>query len=170
MEKYKRTSIEWRLPKEVKFKPIMTLKETKAFCYFMKPENIYFEFGSGGSTNIASYYKIKTFSVERDVNWHKKLKDEYINATYITIDLKAKKADYPRNMTTIEDWKHYIQSYKEEYNVDIILIDGRFRVDCALDIFDKIRNDTIVLVHDYKIRQDYHIFEIRSLGLISCFY
>ena len=165
MEKYKRTSIEWPLPNEIKYKPIMTPKEAKAFCYFMKPENIYFEFGSWGSTNIASYYKIKTFSVESDVNWHNKLKDDYINATYITIDLKAKKAGYPGNMTTVEDWKHYIQSYKEEYNADIILIDGRFRVACALDIFDKIRNDTIVLVHDYTIRPEYHIIEKYYLKL-----
>ena len=159
MEKYKRVSIEWPLPKAIKFKPIMSIKETKAFCYFMKPENIYFEFGSGGSTNIASYYKLKTFSVESDVKWHKKLKDEYINATYITIDLKANQAGFPGKTTTIEDWKKYIQSYKEEYNADVILIDGRFRVACGLDIFNKIRNDTIVLVHDYSLREEYHILE-----------
>ena len=38
----------------------------------MKPENIYFEFGSDGSTNIASYYKLKTYSVESDARWHEK--------------------------------------------------------------------------------------------------
>ena len=165
IEKYKRTSIEWPLPEEIIFKPIMTLNEMKAFCYFMKPENIYFEFGSGGSTNIASYYKIKTFSVESDVRWHKKLKDKYINATYITIDLKAQDSGYPGNYTTIEDWKKYIQAYKEEYNADIILIDGRFRVACGLDIFNKIRNDTIVLIHDYSFRKEYHILENYYLKL-----
>ena len=165
IEKYKRTSIEWPLPTEIKFKPLMTLKETKAFCYFMKPNNIYFEFGSGGSTNIASYYKIKTFSVESNVNWHKKLKKENINATYITIDLKVQKSGYPGKGTTIEDWKNYIQAYKEEYNADVILIDGRFRVACGLDIFNKIRNDTIVLIHDYTSRKEYHILENYYLKL-----
>ena len=164
-EKLKRTSIEWPLPKKIKYKPLMSLKEIKAFCYLMKPENTYFEFGSGGSTNIASYYKLKIFSVESDVKWHKKLKESQINANYITIDLKVNKAGYPGKNTSREDWKKYIQSYKKEYNADIILIDGRFRVACALDIFNKIKKNTIVLIHDYTFRKEYHILENYYLKL-----
>ena len=125
----------------------------------MKPGNIYFEFGSGGSTNLASYYNLKTYSVESNVKWHENLKRNGIIANYITIDLKANSAGYPGNNTDINDWKKYIQAYKKEYNADIILIDGRFRVACALDIFGKIRNDTIILIHDYEHRKQYHILE-----------
>ena len=125
----------------------------------MKPGNIYFEFGSGGSTNIASYFKIKTYSVESDVKWHEKLKIKGIIANYITIDLHSTNAGYPGNDTSVENWKEYIQAYKKEYNADIILIDGRFRVACALDIFSKIRNDTLILIHDYNNRKQYHILE-----------
>lgn len=46
--KFIRTSIKWPLPKKIRFKPIMSSKELIAFCYFMKPGNIYFEFGAGG--------------------------------------------------------------------------------------------------------------------------
>ncbi len=137
----------------------MTSKELKAFCYFMKPGNVYFEFGSGGSTNVASYYEVKTYSVESDVRWHNKLKQNKIKANYITIDLKVKSLGYPGKETNINDWKKYIQAYKSEYMADIIMIDGRFRVACALDIFSKIKNDTIVLVHDYTKRKGYHIIE-----------
>ena len=77
----------------------------------------------------------------------------------ITIDLKSTFAGYPGNCTNINDWKKYIQAYKKEYNADIILIDGRFRVACALDIFPKIRSDTAVLIHDYETRNQYHILE-----------
>lgn len=157
--KFKRDSIDWPLPKEIFFKPLMTSKEIKAFLFFMKPGNIYFEFGAGGSTNIASYYKLKTYSVESDVRWHQKLKDKNIKAHYITIDLKSYHIGYPGKEITIKDWKKYIQSYKKEYNADIILIDGRFRVACGLDIFSKIKNDCIVLIHDYTDRYDYHILE-----------
>lgn len=62
-KKYKKISIGWPLHKGIIFKPAMTLKETIAFSHVMKPGNIYFEFGSGGSTNIASYYNVSTFSV-----------------------------------------------------------------------------------------------------------
>ena len=51
----------------------------------MNPKNIYFEFGSGGSTNIASYYNLTVFSVESDVKWHENLKNSGIKANYITI-------------------------------------------------------------------------------------
>ena len=145
----------------------MSLKELKAFCYFMKTGNIYFEFGAGGSTNIASYYKIQTYSVESDPKWHKLLKDNNITANYITVDLKGRFFGFPGNGTDVENWKQYIQAYKSEYNADIILIDGRFRVACGLDIFNKIRNDTIVLVHDYTNRKEYHILENYYLKMES---
>ena len=132
----------------------------------MKPENIYFEFGSGGSTNLASYYKVKTFSVESDTEWHEKLKNSGIKANYITIDLNVNNFGYPGANTDLNDWKKYIQSYKTEYNADIILIDGRFRVACALDIFSKIKKDTIILIHDYK-RKQYHILEQFYLKITS---
>ena len=165
LEKYIRDSIVWPLPKEIKYIPRMTLKETIAFCYFMKPGNIYFEFGSGGSTNVASYYKIKTYSVESDIKWHNSLKASNIRANYITIDLKANYYGYPGKESNIKDWKKYIQAYKSEYNADIILLDGRFRVACGLDIFNKIRNDTIILIHDYTFRKQYHILENYYLKL-----
>ena len=158
IDKYKRSSIIWPLPKEIKFRPMMSDNELIALSYFMKPGNIYFEFGSGGSTNLASYYKVKTYSVESDVKWHENLKMNGIRVNYITIDLKVKSSGYPGKETTIDDWKRYIQAYKKEYNANIILIDGRFRVACALDIFPKIKNDTLILIHDYD-RKEYHILE-----------
>ena len=149
-------STSFSLPKDIKFKPLMSSNELKAFLYFMKPEKIYFEFGSGGSTNIASYFKVKTYSVESDKKWHEKLKNNGIIANY---SFNSTFAGYPGNDTNINDWKKYIQAYKKEYNADIIFIDGRFRVACALDIFSKIRFNTSVLIHDYETRYQYHILE-----------
>ena len=158
VSKYMRTSIEWPLSKKIKFKPLLSKKELIAFLYFMKPENIYFEFGSGGSTNTASYYKLKSYSVESDAKWHEKLKQNGIVANYITVDLNSSVFGYP-GKGTISQWKKYIEAYKPEYDADIIFIDGRFRVACALDIFNKIKNETIVLIHDYTLRKEYHILE-----------
>ena len=159
LKKRMRATIDWPLPNEIKYKPLMKEEAIKAFSYLMKPENIYFEFGSGGSTNLASYYKVKTYSVESNVNWHKQLKNAGVVAEYITIDLNSKNLGRPGPGTTIEDWKKYFQAYKREYNADIILIDGVFRVACAFDIFPKIRDDTIILVHDYNKTDEYLIME-----------
>jgi hypothetical protein len=167
-------SIKWPLPKEIKFKPFMQNKELKAFLSFMKPNLTYFEFGSGGSTNLASYYKLKVYSVESDILWHNKLKKNNINATYLTIDLKSNLWGQPGENTTFEDWKRYFQAYQSKYKADIIFIDGRFRVICGLDIFPKIRNDTLVLVHDYN-RDIYHVLEnyyikVREWGNLTAFF
>ena len=159
LEKNKRKNIIWPLEPYLKFDPKMNYIAIQAFCLFMNPKNIYFEFGSGGSTNIAFFYNLTIYSVESDSSLHENLKNNGIKANYITIDLKTyNNSGYPGNETTVEDWKKYIQAYKPEYNADIILIDGRFRVACALDIFPKIRSDTIVLMHDYR-RKNYHIIE-----------
>ena len=48
--------------------------------------------------------------------------------------------------------------FNKEYNADVILIDGRFRVACALDIFNKIKEDTIILIHEF-FRPQYLIIE-----------
>ena len=120
-----------------------------AFLSFMKPNRTYFEFGSGGSTNVASYYKLIVYSVESDVLWHNKLKKNKIKANYLTVDLRSRSNSlgYPGKGTSVEDWKKYFQAYQRKYNADIIFIDGRFRVICGLDIFQKIRNDTLILIH-----------------------
>jgi len=154
-----KSTIEWPLPYKIRFRPMMNDEDLKGFLSFMKPNLTYFEFGSGGSTNVASYYKLKVYSVESDALWHNRLKNSNINATFITVDLKTSNLGYPGNDTTIEDWKRYYQAYDSKYNADIILIDGRFRVVCGLDIFPKIRNDTLVLIHDYSNIEKYHILE-----------
>ena len=140
---------------------MMSLEDYSAFSNFMKPEYTYFEFGSGGSTNLAAYYNLKKiYSVESDAKWHNKLKNTITgNITYLTVDLNSTSFGYPGPGTTVEDWKKYIQAYKSEYNADIILIDGRFRVACAFDIFAKIKDDTLVLFHDYKGREVFYILE-----------
>ena len=166
LNNYKRDNIDWPIIDKIQFKPWMSERDMQVFCYFMNPKNIYFEFGSGGTTNIAFYYNMTIYSVESDKNWHDKLKNSGIKANYITIDLKSNDRGYPGKETTVEDWKKYIQAYKPEYNAKIIYIDGRFRVACALDIFGKIPNDTFIVIHDYD-RIEYHVVEDYYLKLES---
>lgn len=160
IQKYKREKLDLPIEDKLKIKPILSPMDFEAFCQFMNPKNIYFEFGAGGSTSVAYYYNLTIYSVESEVKWHEKLKNLGIKANYITVDLKAIPNSWgkPGRSTTVEDWKKYVQAYKPEYNADIIFIDGRFRVACALDVFPKIRNDTIILVHDFT-NEIYHPIE-----------
>jgi hypothetical protein len=47
-----------------------------------------------------------------------------------------------------------------------ILVDGRFRVACALHAIDYLDNNGILLVHDYTNRPQYHVIEqfYRKIG------
>lgn len=122
----------------------------------------YFEFGSGGSTRYASWCGKNTVSVESDLYFHQKLQRELGNKDieYRTIDLKTRnKLGYPGYGTTIEDWIKYSRAYQKSDNADLILIDGRFRVACALNIFDKISDSAFVVIDDYITRKQYHKVE-----------
>ena len=66
---------------------------------------------------------------------------------------------WPGKKSTIDDWKKFIQAYKKEYDADVILVDGRFRAACILDIFGKIKEDTIVLLHECQRKQYSIIYE-----------
>ena len=66
---------------------------------------------------------------------------------------------YPGKKSNINDWKPYFQAYNSSYEADVIFIDGRFKVATAMDIFDKIKDDTIILIHEFQERPIYFILE-----------
>ena len=153
--------IRFPLSKEIKCKPHIQDEELIGFLSLLTNQTIFFETGSGCSSIIAKYYAKKTYAVEGckeyyDLGIKNGLKDNIIFK-----DLKPDNPtwSYPGRKSKLDDWKSYFQSYKEEYNADVILIDGRFKIATAMDIFNKIRYDTIVLLHEYNLRPQYYIIE-----------
>ena len=149
------------LPKEIKCNPHLINEELTAFLSLLTEDTIYFETGSGCSSIIAKYYAKKTYAVEGSIKYYKIGIENGLKDVIIFNDLKPDDLDwsFPGKNSTLDDWKKYFQSYKKEYNADVILIDGRFKVATAMDIFDKIRDDTIVLLHEYFERPSYFILE-----------
>ena len=149
------------LPKEIKCNPHFIDEELTAFLSFLTEDTIYFETGSGCSSVIAKYYAKKTYAVEGSIKYYKIGIKNGLRNNIIFKDLKPDILDwsFPGKKSNMNDWKNYFQSYKKEYNADVILIDGRFKVATAMDIFDKIRDDTIVLIHEYFERPSYFILE-----------
>ena len=122
---------------------------------------IYFETGSGCSSVIAKYYAKKTYAVEGCKGFYNLGLKNGLKDVLIFKDLKPDNPtwSFPGKNTNLADWKQYFQAYKPEYNADVILIDGRFKIATALDIFNKIRNDTILVLHEYNTRPQYFIIE-----------
>jgi hypothetical protein len=57
-------------------KPFLSQNDTRMFTTYLNRSNVYFEYGSGGSTyqaSIRSNIK-KIYSVESDIQWQNKLK------------------------------------------------------------------------------------------------
>ena len=149
------------LTKEIKCKPHFVNEELIAFLSFLTKDTIFFETGSGCSSIIAKYYTKKSYAVEGCKKWYERGLKNGLKDNLIFRDLKPDNPiwSYPGKNSSINDWKKYFQSYDKSYNADIILIDGRFKVATAMDIFDKIKNDTIVFIHEYQDRPIYFILE-----------
>ena len=153
------------LPDEIKCSEHLKdggLIDMLAFTSFLTNNTIFFEFASGCSSIIAKYYSKKSYAVEGNKKWYDIGISQGLKENLLFKDLKCDGKgpllSWPGKESTLEDWKSFIQAYKEEYNADVFLIDGRFRAACALDIFGKIKNDAVVLLHECQ-RKDYSIVE-----------
>lgn len=152
---------------------------------WLNNSKFYFEYGSGGSTyNSVINENIEyVFSVETDPIWYEKLCSKLINYKnkfrYFFIDLNTSPNTYgvpggaklagvqgecslPKNIEEKNNWKKYSDVFIEldndiKNNIDLILIDGRFRVCCCLKIFEHINFETIILFDDFKNRKWFQI-------------
>lgn len=138
------------------------------FNKYLNNAKNYFEFGSGGSTYQASIKpNIKLIiSVESDKEWHSIIKNKvkHSNFHFKFIDLKCKPKNwgYPSDLCDKKIYKDYSNVInnirKETANLlDFILIDGRFRVACALKCHSLINDNCKIIFDDFLDRKQYHI-------------
>ena len=144
-------------------------KNDKAMFYkHLKQSCVYFEYGSGGSTYQASINDNikKIYSVESDLEWQTKLKTivSNPNITYFfnEMDVRPNTWGSPGKNATEEQKKAYSNyirdlSEDERNSVDMILIDGRFRVACCLKCHEVISESCVIAFDDFLNRPPYHI-------------
>ena len=131
----------------------------------------YFEYGSGGSTYLAFQKEnIKNiFSVESDKKWYNKIKSMSLNKKthkfeYFFIDMNTSPNSfgYPGKLSKKENRILYSEcinklSNNEIKKIDLILIDGRYRVACALKCHKVINNNCLLAFDDFFNREHYKI-------------
>jgi hypothetical protein len=148
--------------------PCLGKNDLNIFYKYLDNKNVYFEYGSGGSTYQASIREnIKTiYSVESDLSWQKKLKQEItssnIHYIYNEMDTERNTWGHPgKNATNIQkiNYSNHMRnlSKEEQGNIDLVLIDGRFRVACCLKCYDIIKEDCLIIFDDFLDRPHYHI-------------
>ena len=149
-------------------KPHLASNDIIMFYKYLNQSTIYFEYGSGGSTYQASMRDNikKIYSVESDIEWHNQLKKiiKKNNIVYMfnEMDSKPNTWGYPgKNATNIQKISYsnkIIDLSKEEQSlIDIVFIDGRFRVACCLKCYDIIKDDCLIAFDDFLNRKEYHI-------------
>jgi len=148
--------------------PHLSENDKKMFYKYLENSNVYFEYGSGGSTYQASIRKnIKTiYSVESDITWQRKLKGIVTspNINYIYNEMYTKPNDWGNpgnNATNIQKINYSNQITKltkeQQDSIDLVFIDGRFRVACCLKCYDIIKDNCLIAFDDFLDRPPYHI-------------
>lgn len=147
----------------------MTAGERQMLHSYIDNATHYLEFGAGASTVYASNAEnVKRIdSVESS--------GEYINAhlagepavrealqggrlTFYKIDIgETVKWGYPKDNSKRNLWGNYSSEvFRSNKDYDLVLIDGRFRVACALNTVLHTPADCVIIIHDFWNRPEYH--------------
>lgn len=140
--------------------------DKQMFYSYLDRATVYLEYGSGGSTYQAHKRNNikKIYSVESDWEWHNLLNNKLASATnieFIFNDMNTLPNNwgYPGPNSTREQIVNYSDHIirVNDNEIDLILIDGRFRVACCLKCFGQISNTSFIAFDDFLDRPEYHL-------------
>lgn len=150
---------------------VMTQKEKVVFDGAINKSHHYLEFGLGGSTLRAiQKSKAKIYTVESSLAWTRQMR-KYLILKYMEnkrlkifhVDIGPKREwGYPKPNNDQNRFEAYSSNIFDSINcksIDLVLIDGRFRVACTLKtIMSCCDNDNLkIMIHDFWNREHYHI-------------
>ena len=139
----------------------MTPAECEFFVGHLRPETFYLEFGSGRSTSIALSGGVRCcVSVESDPRWLERLRllPEIVEAekggrlAFKSVDIgPVGEWSVPIGQEHMFRWPNYFLSVWSDIKEmpDVILVDGRFRVACALCVLLVCPPTSKLLMHDF---------------------
>ena len=150
-------------------KPTMSEAEIEFFTSNLNSSSHYLETGCGGTTLLAIEAGVKQIDiVETDIDWIRKLKvhpailqamsEQRIRFHHRNIG-RVKQWGFPSDDTYRHVWPFYSLGVWTEIedDVDLVLVDGRFRVATALASLLMARKDTTIILHDFAGRDYYNV-------------
>jgi hypothetical protein len=174
---FKKPQTKWTFCKQLPrmlFAPHMTFDEYRLFKKTCASKKVILEYGSGGSTIYFLKHNKRVYSVEnspafyaymKSIGFIRKAMDKSLFYKFIDLG-ETHKWGKPISLNNQIDWPNYYSAVwddivKKETKVDVVFIDGRFRVQCCLYsilmIAEKKWNDTLILIHDFNKRKNYHV-------------
>ncbi|ANW00423.1 hypothetical protein [Bradyrhizobium icense] len=160
---------------EVGFEPTFQPAGLAIFRSIIEKTSTYLEYGSGGSTIVASRYVNTLVSVESDPVFRRAVEkampptkaELHLLSPYIGVTARWGTPVFGRpTESRIARWQRYPQapwSILKTKEPNTILIDGRMRVACALESLLHVSSETRLLVDDYVGRNYSAIEEFADL-------
>ncbi|MEY9170033.1 hypothetical protein ABIF29_002414 [Bradyrhizobium elkanii] len=163
--------------------PRMSREEAELFLSFVRNSRDYVEFGTGGSTVIASKHVTNSIlSIDSSQDWLDQVDRACASArtkphlTFIDIG-RTGDWGFPVDPSTKPRWPDYHSTIWEtprSADADLYLVDGRFRVACFAQIVLHCSPTAIIGMHDFSSRPAYHCVreiarEIATAGDMSFF-
>lgn len=144
--------------------PWMSPPAIQLLGHLLSTSQSYLEYGAGGSTRYAAKHGVpRIASVESDPRFLKAV-DQAIchdapDADWHPIFVNLGQTGplgYPRSLRPTASWIRYpLTPWAHNLNPDLILIDGRFRLACALAAAQYAKAGTLVMIDDYSLRPWY---------------
>ncbi|WP_040674709.1 MULTISPECIES: hypothetical protein [unclassified Nitrobacter] len=163
--------------------PRMSAEEAALFLSFVRNSRIYVEFGTGGSTVVASQHvQSSILSVDSSREWLDQVRTACASSRtrpeLIFVDIgQTGEWGFPADASTKSRWPDYhsaIWKMPHSAAADLYFVDGRFRVACFAQIVLHCGPNAIIGIHDFTSRPKYHCVreiarEIATAGDISFF-
>ena len=172
------------------FFPRMTREEFALLVDVANDAKTIIEYGSGGSTIYFLRKGKRVISVDSNPGFHELMMSipfvsrhvgDTLNLDYVDIG-PTDTWGTPLSRERQSEWPRYVAQPWTRVDgstpVDMVLVDGRFRVACALYSVQRIRElgwtATRVLIHDFWDRPEYHVVlpflkDVKSSGTLGVF-
>jgi hypothetical protein len=161
----------------------MSPEETALLMHLVRNATGYFEYGCGGSTTMVCAYakEANIYFADSDADWLNRVKEQsgcISRALYAgrgrshLIDIgPTQKWGFPKDeKNPTEKWENYPKALLSvgDAQMDVVLVDGRFRVASALFAFLH-QPSAVVLIHDFFYLEHYekyrHILAVAEIFL-----
>lgn len=125
----------------------------------------YFEFGCGGSTErVLRNTNLTVVSVDSSKEWICKVQSridtlgvqDRFRSVHVDIG-SLREFGHPKDEGRIDAWPTYPATFLPHRDADIVMVDGRFRVACALVAILEATRRPWILFHDFWDRPQHHV-------------
>jgi predicted O-methyltransferase YrrM len=142
------------------FIPYMNDTEIVHLMRYIDKEKNVLEIGGGHSTVFLSKLVKRITTIEHNVEWGSKLYT-ILKELELPADIRIIPPNFPQNHPfepakdgQFDNYIEYIKKFDDLY--DIVIVDGRDRVRCVEASIKNLKNDGILIVHDFWNRTKYH--------------